>query len=233
MAGTASPRQGGPTVDRVSVTESPLPAGDFSTWLGEIEGALRGDRGSDVPCGGCTACCTSSQFVHIAPDETDTLALVPAALLFPAPGLPDGHVLLGYDKRGHCPLLVDNRCTIYEHRPRTCRTYDCRVFPAADVEVDEGDKALIAQRVRRWRFSYEGESGEVRHAAVRAAATYLIEHPEVIPGGVPSATQLAVLAVEVHAAFLSPGTDETARACVTEPELDAVRDVLARWASNQ
>ena len=214
-------------------TESPLPAGDFSTWLGEIEGALRGDRGSDVPCGGCTACCTSSQFVHIAPDETDTLAHVPAALLFPAPGLPEGHVLLGYDKRGHCPMLVDNRCTIYEHRPRTCRTYDCRVFPAAGIEVDDVDKALIAQRVRRWRFSFEDESGEVRHSAVRAAATYLAEHPEVLPGGVPSATQRAVLAVEVHAAFLSPGTDETARACVTEPELDAVRDVLSRWASNQ
>lgn len=215
------------------VTESPLPAGDFSTWLGEIEGALRGDRGSDVPCGGCTACCTSSQFVHIAPDEADTLAHVPAALLFPAPGLPQGHVLLGYDKQGHCPMLVDNRCTIYEHRPRTCRTYDCRVFPAAGIEVDDVDKELIAQRVRRWRFSFEDESGEVRHSAVRAAASYLAEHPEVLPGGAPSATQRAVLAVEVHAAFLGPGTDETALASVTEPELDAVRDALAGWASNQ
>ena len=34
----------------------------------------------------CTACCTSSQFVHIEPDETDTLAHIPAALRFPAPG---------------------------------------------------------------------------------------------------------------------------------------------------
>lgn len=194
---------------------------------------MRGDRGSDVPCGGCTACCTSSQFVHIAPDESDTLAHIPAALRFPAPGLPAGHVLLGYDERGHCPMLVDNRCTIYEHRPRTCRTYDCRVFPAAGVEVDDVDKSLIAQQGRRWRFSYEDASGQVRHAAVRAAATYLAEHPEVVPGGVSSATQRAVLAVEVHGAFLTAGQDDAEVLCVPEPAPDAVRAELDRSVGNQ
>ena len=68
--------------------ESELAAGDFSSWMTEMQGAIRGERGSDVPCGGCTACCTSSQFVHIEPDETDTLAHIPAALLFPAPSGP-------------------------------------------------------------------------------------------------------------------------------------------------
>ena len=105
-----------------------LPAGDFSSWLSELQRALRGERSSDVPCDGCTACCKSSQFIHVAPDEADTLAHVPGELLFPAPGLPDGHVLMGYDERGHCPMLIDDRCSIYEHRPRTCRTYDCRVL---------------------------------------------------------------------------------------------------------
>ena len=38
---------------------------------------------SDVPCNGCTACCRSSQFVHVGPDEADTLAHIPAELLFP------------------------------------------------------------------------------------------------------------------------------------------------------
>ncbi len=83
-----------------------------------MQRALRGDGGTDVPCGTCTACCTSSQFVHIEPDETDTLAHIPADVLFPAPLAPRGHVLLGYDERGHCPMLVDNACSIYEHRPR-------------------------------------------------------------------------------------------------------------------
>src|SRR3954471_9741429 len=133
------------------VAEEPLPAGDFSSWLADLRSALRGERDADVPCGDCTACCTSSQFVHIGPEETDTLAHIPAELLFPAPRMPRGHVLMGYDERGHCPMLIDGRCSIYDHRPRTCRTYDCRVFPAAGVEVDAGQDA-IGRRVGQWRF---------------------------------------------------------------------------------
>ena len=123
--------------------EPDLPAGDFSSWITDVQAAIRGERAADVPCRGCTACCRSSQFVHIGPDETDTLSHIPAELLFPAPRLPRGHVLLGYDERGHCPMLVDDQCSIYEHRPVTCRAYDCRVFPATGVAVD--DKPLIAR----------------------------------------------------------------------------------------
>ena len=184
--------------------DSELSAGNFSSWLGEMQAALRGERESVVPCDGCTACCTSSQFVHIAPDETDTLAHIPAALLFPAPRMPRGHVLMGYDERGHCPMLVDNRCSIYEHRPATCRTYDCRIFPASGVEVDGDDKALIAQRTRRWRFDFPTPADRVRHDAVKAAAAFVREHRDALPPErVPAnATQLAVLAIEMHAGFL-------------------------------
>jgi Fe-S-cluster containining protein len=153
-----------------------------------------------VPCGSCTACCTSSQFVHIAPDEGDALAHIPKPLLFPAPGLPRGHVLLGYDERGHCPMLVDGACSIYAHRPRTCRTYDCRVFPATGIEPD---KPLIARRTARWRFSYADADGRVQHASVRAAAAYLAAHPDLLTERERpvTATQLAVLAVQVHPEF--------------------------------
>jgi Fe-S-cluster containining protein len=147
--------------------EPGLPAGDFSAWLSDMQAALRGEQDADVPCGTCTACCTSSQFVHIEPDETDALAHIPRAMLFPAPGLPRGHVLLGYDERGHCPMLVDGRCSVYEHRPRTCRTYDCRVFPAAGLEPDQ---PAIAERARRWRFGYPAAADRTRHEAVKAAA---------------------------------------------------------------
>ena len=118
-----------------------------------------------VPCGSCRACCTSSQFVHIAPDETDTLAHVPTALRFPAPGLPRGHVVLGYDEHGWCPMLVDDTCSIYEHRPRTCRTYDCRVFAATGVDPGRTQPA-IAERVASWRFDVDDRR---RWDAVRAA----------------------------------------------------------------
>lgn len=185
--------------------ELTLAAGDFASWLTEIQGAIRGEHGSDVPCGNCTACCTSSRFIHVGPDETDTLAHIPAELLFPAPRLPDGHVLLGYDERGHCPMLIDDRCTIYEHRPMTCRTYDCRIFPAAGLEPED-DEALIARQARRWRFSFPSRADVTRHQAVRAAAASLDERPDLLPD-VPAptnATQRAVLAIEIHEAFLQP-----------------------------
>jgi uncharacterized protein len=144
-------------------------AGAFSSWLVDVKAAIRGDGDADVPCGTCTACCTSSQFVHIEPDETETLRRVPKALLFPAPRLPRGHVLMGYDERGHCPMLVDGGCSIYDDRPRTCRTYDCRVFPATGIEPDD-DKVLIARQARRWRFSYPHDRDRVDHEAALAAA---------------------------------------------------------------
>jgi uncharacterized protein len=151
-----------------------LDAGPFGAWLAGMLRALEGEQDADVPCGTCTACCTSSQFVHIEPDETDALAHIPAELLFPAPLRPRGHVLLGFDERGHCPMLVHGACSIYEHRPRTCRTYDCRVFAASGVDVDDDGpdpaKVDIARRARRWRFDLTVEADVVLFDAVHAAA---------------------------------------------------------------
>ena len=167
----------------------PLDAGVFSVWLADMRAAVRGEQDADVACGACTACCTASQFVHIEPDEIDALAHVPAALLFPAPGLPQGHVLLGYDERGHCPMLVDGGCSIYEHRPRTCRTYDCRIFPATGLLPEEPEKKVIAERARRWRFSYPTERDRALGDEVEAAAR--------ADGSHASATERAVRAVMV------------------------------------
>ncbi len=190
---------GAVTADDSDAADGDLDAGDFSRWLADMRAALRGERDSDVSCAGCTACCTASQFVHIGPDETDTLAHIPAELLFPAPRMPRGHVLLGYDERGHCPMLVDDQCSIYEHRPQTCRTYDCRVFAAAAVEPDEEEKAAIARRARRWRFTYPTPADRVAHDAVRAAARSAREDAPT------NATQVAIAAVEDYERFLAPG----------------------------
>lgn len=189
--------------DDDSDTEA-LAAGDFSPWLTAVDAAIRGEQAADVPCGDCTGCCTSSQFVHIAPDETDALAHIPRQLLFPAPGLPRGHLLMGYDERGHCPMLRDGRCSIYAHRPRTCRVYDCRIFPAAEVAVEEPAKAAIAARTRRWQFSFPSDDDRARHRAVAAAARFLAERGAILPAALAprTSTQLAVLAVEIHRVFL-------------------------------
>ena len=63
---------------------SDLAAGDFTSWLIEVREAIEGEGTTDVPCGTCVACCSSSQFVHIAPDERDALAHISKAQPFPA-----------------------------------------------------------------------------------------------------------------------------------------------------
>ena len=181
---------------------SDLPAGDFATWLSNMRRALMNDRDSDVPCGACTACCRSSQFIHITADEVDTLQHIPKALLFPAPGLPRGNVVLGYDERGHCPMLIDDRCSIYQHRPQTCRNYDCRIFPAAGITPAEPDKSLIAAQAQRWQFTYVSERDRALHSSVQAAGDFLQNHSDLFPHGLPSnTTQIAALAVNVHEVF--------------------------------
>ncbi len=167
-----------------------LAAGTFSEWLDDTARALDGDADADVPCNGCTACCTSSQFVHIEPDEVDTLAHIPRHLLFPAPLRPRDHVVMGYDEHGRCPMLVDGACSIYEHRPRTCRTYDCRIFAATGVDLDDdADKVAIAARVRRWRFDFSNADDRSRRDALVARASALDAH---------AATERAVLAVRSY-----------------------------------
>lgn len=209
--------------------EQDLPAGTFSSWLVQIGRAQHREADADVPCGECTACCTSSQFVHIGPDEGGTIARIPRALLFPAPGLPRGSLVMGYDQHGHCPMLVAGSCSIYEHRPRTCRTYDCRVFPAAGLELDDADKARIAERTRRWRFDHPTELDGTLHAAVLAAAAFLQAHADQWPAGfVPRhPTQLASLAVEVHDVFVEPDVEAGGRRLRTPP-LDVVEAAVRR-----
>ena len=197
MSGSSSPH-GSPQEG------SDQPAGAFALWLGETRRAIRGEVDANVPCDGCTACCRSSQFVHVGPDEYEALERIPNELLFAAPLLPDGHMLLGYDERGHCPMLVDDRCSIYASRPKTCRTYDCRVFPATGVELGD-DKELIARRADRWRFEHPTVNDRRQHDAAIAAANYLSDNGDRLADGSMRSgpTQRAVLAVQISDRFVA------------------------------
>lgn len=164
-----------------------LDAGSLASWLAEVPAVLRGERPAEVDCGECTACCRSSQFVHIEPDEAAARAAVPVELRFPAPGLPRGHIVVPHDEHGRCPLLGDDGCTAYAVRPRTCRTYDCRVFAAAGVDADAERQPAIAARVRRWRFrveTAEDRSARERLASARAEVTARPDAGNVPPAAV-------------------------------------------------
>lgn len=201
----------------MSATGGPRPAGELTRWTADVLASIRDDAPADVPCDGCTACCRSAQFILVTPDDTAALAHIPAALLVPAPGLP-GHRVLGYDERGHCPMLIDDRCSIYEHRPTACRTYDCRIFAATGVDAG-AERPLVAERVAEWAFEATSTAAGRLASALRSAAAFLTEHGDDLPAGaVPAnATQRAVLAVDIHELFLAS----------QEPTVEAVAVAIA------
>ena len=195
-----------------SKPNTPVPAGDFSQWLrGAVASIETGDDATSVPCGGCTACCRASMFIHIEPDETATIRSIPRPLLFAAPGRPKGHLLMGYNDQGHCPMLVNDKCSIYEHRPRTCRAYDCRVFAATGIEAET--QAEIDSRVQRWVFQYEDEAARHEQEELIAAADFLISNRERFPQGTlpTQPAQMAALAVRIFRTFRQAREQEMER----------------------
>jgi len=209
-----------------------LPAGCFSSWLRRTRYALAKEKEAYVHCGECYACCVSSYFIHIRPDEARTLARIPKEILFPAPGLPKGNVLLGYDEAGRCPMLIDGKCSIYEHRPFTCRNYDCRIFAAAGIPAGEDDKALITRHIKRWKFSYPTQGDLNQHTAVQAAAMFLEENPRLFPAGfvTGNSTQLALLAIKVYHVFLkNNASDRTERVSPDNEVAQAIMDAYQKF----
>ncbi len=199
------------------------PAGPFAAWAVGARDAQSGEADAVVPCHDCTACCRSSFFVHIGPDETASLSRIPRELLVRAPGLPAGYMVMGYNERGHCPMLVDDVCSIYDDRPSTCRKFDCRVLSAAGLEPDGPGQDALAEQVRRWRFDVDDPRDRRARDAVRAAAAFIEAHPECFaPGRNPvNAVQRSVTALAIAEVFID------AAGAVIEPEARDVRAALA------
>jgi uncharacterized protein len=185
-------------------THEEIPAGPFGPWLAQARAALLGDQGTQVPCGDCTGCCTSSYFIPLRPQDEPALVKIPAEFLVSAPGQAPGHRMMGYRPDGSCPMLDAGRCSIYEHRPLTCRDYDCRIFAAAGVDAGGSDKTVINRRVRAWRFTYPTAADRRAHAAVQAAARFIQRQRAHFPSArAPTApTGIAVLAIKVYRVFL-------------------------------
>ncbi len=194
-----------PAVTLEPSREPAVAASDFARWLAGITRAIRDHGHSDVPCGDCTACCRGAYFITLRPEDEAARARIPEDLLFPAPGAPAGHFLLGYDERGRCPMLRRDACAIYQDRPGTCRTYDCRIFAATGIAEPGRAKAGIMARAARWRFSYACEADRAAHETLKRGARFLLEAPELealLPG---NATHLAMLAIQLQPVFAGLG----------------------------
>jgi uncharacterized protein len=196
-----------------------IQAGDFSSWLRHTRSAMLDGHGTDVACGDCVGCCSSSYFIHVNPDDIGAIERIRKELLFPVPGAPSGHKLMGYDKNGLCPMLVDGKCSIYEHRPRTCRTYDCRIFAAAGILAGGEDKAIINQRIRSWKFNYPSALDREEHMAVQAAAAFIRIQASAFPDSrVPAEpSQLAILAIKVYGVFYKKDSETAAQERLRSP----------------
>ncbi len=193
------------------MTKTTLAAGEFSTWLEDINSPHFQEKGSDVPCGECTACCHSSFFIHIKPEEKDTLAHIPKELLFYAPMMEKGNVLMGYDEHGNCPMLKDNKCSIYQHRPQTCRNYDCRIFTATGFSAGEEDQSDIIEQTKRWAFDMLDNASAAAYAAVQAAAKFIMENQTQFPEGIvpKNATDQALFSLKIYSLFLDQEKQDT------------------------
>jgi uncharacterized protein len=190
----------------VNETAVPLPAGAFSAWLRAMRAALAGGAGMDVACGDCAGCCTSSYFIKVRAHEAETLRRISTEHFVNVDDVANGDRIMGYGANGHCPMYAPGGCTIYSHRPETCRTFDCRVFTAAGMPAGGDGKSIINERVARWQFEYPGDVDREEHRAVISAARYIRQHPIRLPGGrVPSRpSEVAVLAVKTYTVFLDP-----------------------------
>jgi len=186
-----------------AATLQTVSAGSFGKWLTEFRASLRGDGGTDVPCGDCVGCCVSSYFIPVRPKDTAALDAIPAKWLVGTQNQP-GHFMMGYLGDGTCPMLNAGKCSIYAHRPQTCRDYDCRVFAAAGIDAGGPDKFVINKRVREWRFAYESEEDLAAHRAMQETARFIQVRRDSFPGGrAPTApTGIAVLAAKAYKVFL-------------------------------
>jgi Fe-S-cluster containining protein len=186
-------------------------AGDFDTWLEDILKSFKEGIGVNVPCGDCRGCCNAGRFIHLLPTDRKSFSAIPSGLLFKAPGMANGHAVMGYVDGGACPMLVERNCSIYASRPYTCKAFDCRVMTAAGLAMQGQWAERINDRVVAWEFSYSSPESRRRHDAIRKAALFIQKNASSFPNGrAPSQpTDIAVLAIKTHSVFLQQRGNST------------------------
>ena len=176
-----------------------IQAGPFGAWLQQFVASLRGNTGTEVPCGMCVGCCVSAYPVPIRPADAldDVLPLE-----FVVPISSTSKMLIARSD-GTCPMLQNKQCAVYTRRPQTCRDYDCRVFAAAGIDAGGSERSVINQRVRAWCFVYESEAEERIHQAIKLTASFIRDNATAFSGRAPTAPSgIAVLAIKAFEVLL-------------------------------
>jgi uncharacterized protein len=197
------------------------PVVKFSDWLHKTREALFSGSPRDVACGDCIGCCTSHYNIHIDPEEKTTLNAIPKKYWIPAPNRPEGCIVLGYFTNGACPMLVDNKCSIYECRPITCQRYDCRIAAAAGMRVDGEERYLINESIQSWQFVHPTDQDRKEQEAVKKAATFLQENEQCFPPEYHfiDNMQIATAAITIYKVFLAGGKGDNSKKIYSNEEI--------------
>ena len=75
-----------------------------------------------VPCKSCTLCCHKTN-IMLMPEQGDDVASYEHEIVNDVP-------VLKHKPDGACIYLTEQRCSIHERAPVTCREFDCRRFYA-------------------------------------------------------------------------------------------------------
>jgi Fe-S-cluster containining protein len=108
-----------------------------------------------VNCQGCTQCCYHPNVnVHPACDDLSKLDTEQDA---------NGYWCIKKRADGACAHLGESGCTVYDHRPRACRQYDCRVAAlVSHTDAFDGNRHPPA-----WVFQPKNHHGEVLNECFR------------------------------------------------------------------
>lgn len=79
-------------------------------------------KDSNVPCGDCVRCCKELS-PNLTPEEFESGKYIYTLITSPINNLPT--IAIPRNEDG-CIYLKDNKCVIYNDRPKACRQFDCR-----------------------------------------------------------------------------------------------------------
>ena len=194
-------------------------AGALSAFLADFRLGQHEGTTLSTPCGNCSACCSSGLEIFIDQSEVEVLALLPHDSLVPLEDRQAGNFMLRSRKDGRCPMLGSSGCTTYDRRPRTCRSFDCRIFTATGIEPPGGRTSKVAIRARNWTFDDSKSSEGTTRQALDATVKFLKAFEEVfIPYGIEPGTPIVEnVAADLMHLFLEPSSEvEQLQAVITE-----------------
>ncbi len=118
-------------------------------WLMQFGKNLETNAGVSVPCGDCNACCRAGYAVRTN----------------------DGNLYLPKPD-GSCSELHCGRCSVYDHRPRTCQYYDCRTHFFSGIDPE---KPSISATLKDWRPRTSSDQDRAVIAIIEAVANALTD----------------------------------------------------------